>query len=380
MARLSTKIRRMALVCAMGLMSSNAASAADGDALKLAWTYETGKPTNIAPVVAGDIVLTVPEGGPLLAFDATTGKVKWQFAPKEGVWDRGFSSIGEQVFACIGGGKLVALNRADGAPQWTVDLGINCQRPAYFADDAIFVSTTQVGPGLPADPLTGATFFSINRADGRINWSFVTDDFLLQTATGFGDTVYVAGNYHDPKFTSEEGGPARYYAIDKTTGKVKWTHVSVEGTPKALYATQDRLTFIAYQDFAYGLDAATGKVLWKRDTENWVPSLIGEGDVIYLGSANTFVHAWSTKDGQPVWRYNVPGGAFDYLLIKPVIDGDKLYFMSQRGFVYGLDKATGKQLWSHATGMNSRVGIGFGNGYLYMGDKYGRFYAFKIMK
>lgn len=380
MARLSTTIKRMALVCAMGLMSTNAASAADGDALKLAWTYETGKPTNIAPVVAGDIVLTVPEGGPLIAFDAATGKINWQFAPKEGVWDRGFSSIGEQVFVCVKGGKLAALNRADGTPQWTVDLGINCQRPAHFADDAIFVSTTFVGPDLPADPLTGATFFSINRADGHINWSFVSEDYLLQTATSFGDTVYVAGNYNNPNFTDEEGGPARYYAIDKTTGKVKWTHVSVEGTPKALYATADRLTFVAYQDFAYGLDASTGEVLWKRDTENWVPSLIGEGDVIYLGTANTFVHAWSTKDGEPIWRYNVPGGAFDYLLIKPVIDGDKLYFMSQRGFVYGLDKATGKQLWSHATGMNSRVGLSFGNGYLYMGDKYGRFYAFKIMK
>ena len=380
MARLVKTIKMMVLAYAVGLMSMNVASAAEGDALKLTWTYETGKPINIAPLVAGDLVLTVPEGGPLIAFDAATGEVKWKFAPKEGVWNRGFSSHGEQVFVCIEGGKLVALNRADGKRQWTVELGINCQRPAHFSGDAIYVSTTFVGPGLPADPLTGAKFFSINRADGRINWSFTTDDYLLQTATSYGDTVYVAGNYIDRNFSADEGGPAHYYALDRDTGALKWTHVSEEGTPKALYATKDRLVFIAYQDFVYGLDAATGEKVWKRDSENWVPSLIGNDDIVYFGSATTYVYAWSTKDGKELWRYNIPGVAFDYLLIKPMLDGDRLYFMSQRGFVYALDRHKGEQLWSFATGMNSRVGLSHGNDFLYMGDKNGRVYGFKILK
>lgn len=385
MVRLINKIKIATLACTVGLMSvglmpSSAASAAEGDALKLAWTYETGKPVNIAPLVAGDRVLTVATDGPLIAFDAATGEVKWKYAPKEGVWDRGFSAYGEQIFVCIGDGKLVALNRADGAQQWTADLGINCQRPAHFDDDAIFVSTTFVGPGLPADPLTGAKLFSINRADGKINWSYTTGDYLLQTATSYGDTVYVAGNYIDPNFTADDGGPARYYALDKATGQHKWTHVSVEGTPKALYATKDILTFVAYQDFVYGLDTATGEVVWKRDSENWTPSLTGYGDMVYFGSATTYVHAWSTKDGSELWRYNIPGRPFDYLLIKPIVDGDKLYFMSQRGFVYAVDRHKGEQIWSYPTGMNSRVGISFGEGHLYMGDKNGRIYGFKIMK
>ena len=391
MARLANKVLSMTLTSILGLLflfqGISAASAAGDpaidagdDALKLAWTYESGTPINIAPLVAGDLVLSVPEGGPLIAFDAATGEVKWKYAPKEGVWDRSFSSHGEQIFVCLKGRKLAALNRTDGTHQWTIDLGVNCQRRAHFSGDTMYVSTTFVGPELPADPLTGAKFFSINMADGKINWELTTDEFLLQTATTYGNTVYVAGNYIDPSFTDDEGGPAHYYAVDAATGKIKWTHTSLEGTPKALYATKDELVFVAYQDFVYGLDAATGAVNWKRDSENWVPSLVGRGDVVYFGSANTFAHAWSTKTGKPIWRYNIPGGKFDYLLIKPILDGDRLYFMSQRGFVYAMDRLTGKNIWRVPTGMNSRVGIGFGNGYIYMGDKYGRIYGFKIMK
>lgn len=384
MSRLVTIIKKATRACALSLLASTLgiglASAAESEALKLAWSHDTGKAINIAPLVAGDLVLTVPTDGPLMAFDALTGQVKWTYAPQEGVWNRGFSAYGEQVFVCIEGGKMVALNRADGKHQWTADLGINCQRRAHFADDAIFVSTTFVGPGLPADPLTGAKLFSINRADGKINWSYTTEEYLLQTATSYGDTVYVAGSYSDPSYTAEEGGPARYHALDKATGQHKWTHVSIEGTPKALYATKDILNFVAYQDFIYGLDTATGDVVWKRDSENWVPSITGYGDMIYFGSATTYVHAWSIHDGKELWRYNIPGRPFDYLLIKPIVDGDKLLFMSQRGFVYAVDRLKGEQLWTYPTGMNSRVGISHGNGHLYMGDKDGRIYAYKIMR
>lgn len=395
MAQLVNKIQSLTLATALGLVgglvgvflglntaiaAGDPANEAGDDALKLSWTYETGIPNNIAPLIAGDLMLTALGDSSLIALNATTGKVKWNFAPKEGIWDRAFSSFGEQIFVCLKGGKITALNRADGKRQWTADLGINCQRRAHFAGDTIYVSTTFVGPDLPADPLTGAKFFSINMADGKINWSFTTGDFLLQTATSFGDTVYVAGNYIDKAFTDDEGGPARYYALDVATGKVKWIHVSVEGTPKALYATADELVFVAYQDFLYGLEAATGEVIWKRDSENWVPSLVGLGDVVYFGGANTFAHAWSTKTGKPIWRYNIPGVKFDYMLIKPIIDGDRLYFMSQRGFVYAQDRLTGKNIWRVPTGMNSRVGISQGKGHLFMGDKYGRIYGYKIIR
>lgn len=381
MSRLAKTIKSIVLASTFALGGMSAAWAAENDALKLAWTFETGAPLNFAPVVAGDKVLTTPLGGHLYALDAATGKVKWEYNPPEGVWDRSHETDGENVYVCLQGGKLAALDAANGKELWRTELGINCQRQGHIAGDTIYVPTTFVGIGLPGTPLTGAKLFAVNRADGKIKWSFTSETYLLQTPTTNSDTVFVGGSYKDPNFKEEEGGPARYYALDAKTGEKKWEMLSVDGLVKALYATEEVLSFIAYQDFIQTFDAKTGKFLWKRDTENWTPSLTGKDGVVYFGSANTFVHAWAAKDGKVLWRYNIPGGrAFDYLLIKPILTDGRLYFMSQRGYVYALDPKDAKELWAYSTGMNSRVGISVGNGHIYMGDKDGRVYGYKILK
>lgn len=356
------------------------ASDVEKDSLKLAWTFETGKPFNIAPTLGSGKAFVIPVGGPLYAFNAKTGHLDWSYEPKEGLWDRGLSVDGEQIFVCYKGGKFGALNVSDGAVQWKADIKINCQRPHHISSDTVYVSTTFVGPGLKADPLTGATLFAIDRYTGHIKWEVKTEDFFLQTAKSQDGVVYLAGSYFDVNFTDDDGGPARYYAIDAATGKIKWTHKSLDGTPKVVIPTGDYLLYSAYQDFIHALDKKTGDVIWRRDTNNWIPGFVTDDKDLYFGSATTIVHSWAIKDSTENWRYNIPGRKFDYLLIKPVVAKDRLYFMSQRGFVYGLNKATGKRIFRYGTGMNARVGLNYSDGYLYMNDSKGRVYSYKIMK
>ena len=66
------------------------------------------------------------------------------------------------------------------------------------------------------------------------------------------------------------------------------------------------------------MDAATGKMRWRLDTGNWVPTLSGAGNVIYYGSANTVVHAINADTGEVVWQFNIPEGTFNYVLGAPV--------------------------------------------------------------
>ena len=382
MARLINKIRFIILAFAMlGLTVPGLNSAAaEDDTLKLAWSVDVGGKILLTPVVAGNKVLVVPAGGPLMALDAATGEVQWKYAPTEGVWNRGLKADGTQVFVCLKGGKMAALNVSDGTEQWKIDLGINCPRPQHVSGDAVYVSTAFVGAGLPGKPLTGAKFFSIDRATGKINWTFTSDNFLLQTASSYGDTVYVSGGYIDPDFVGDEGGADRFQALDRKTGQVKWTHESIDGLPKTIYATQNELVYIAYQDYAYGLDASTGKQLWKSNTSNWVPALVGKGNTVYMGAANTDVYALSTPDGERLWIYNIPGGTFNYVLQAPFIVGDTLYFITQKGHIYALDRNKGTPLWMHETGEIIRIGISVSDGVIYAGDINGRVFAYNIMK
>ncbi|PCI38257.1 MAG: hypothetical protein COB46_11725 [Rhodospirillaceae bacterium] len=353
----------------------------DKDSVELVWTFETGKPFNISPTLGSGKAFVIPVDGPLYAFDAKTGHVDWTYDPKEGLWDRGLTVHGNQLFVCYKGGKFAALNVSDGSVQWKTDIRIDCQRPHHIDGNMVYVSTTFVGPGLKGDPLTGATLYAIDRRSGHIKWEVKTQDYLLQTANSRNGVVYLAGSYFDPGFTDDDGGPARYYAIDQATGTIKWTYESLDGTPKVLVPTDTMLLFSAYQDFIQALDINTGKLIWKRDTNNWIPGFVTDGKDIYFGSATTIVHSWPIADRKKEnWRFNIPGRKFDYLLIRPVISGDRLYFMSQRGFIYAINRNTGKRIFRYGTEMKARVGLSYADGIMYMNDSKGRVYAYKVLK
>ena len=380
MAKLRIFVAVIIVAGIAGWLGWSTLSAANSGPLRLAWSVDAGGSINLAPLVVGNKVIVIPKGGPLMALDASSGKEKWRYAPPEGVWDRSFGSDGERVFVCLRGGELAALESTDGALLWKIDLGIDCQRSPHVSEGILYVSTTFVGQGLPGNTLSGAKLYSITPADGKINWAFRSDNYILQTAHQNAGTVYVGGSYIDPAIQVDEGGPARFYALDSQTGKQKWVYESEDGFPKALYATEDRMVFIGYQDFLSALDTKDGKLSWKKDTGNWVPSLAGLGDVVYYGSANTKVHAWDMLDGKARWEFNIPGGSFNYLLIKPVFAEDRFYFMSQRGTVFALNLESGEELWSHPTEMDARAGLSVGERAVYMGDSAGTVYAYTVLR
>ena len=90
------------------------------------------------------------------------------------------------------------------------------------------------------------------------------------------------------------------YALDIKDASPIWIYESLDGYIKVIYATKQEETYIAYQDFVNGLDAETGKLIWRKDTGNWVPSLSGLENTIYFGSANTVVHALGIDNGEPL--------------------------------------------------------------------------------
>jgi outer membrane protein assembly factor BamB len=380
MTRLSKILTLLIFTSALAWIGLSTISSAGSDAIKLSWRVDTGKVINHPPLVIGNRVLVIPKGLPLTAYDKSNGTVKWTYAPTEGLWTRGMGSDGTRVFVCLKGGDLAALDGKEGTLLWRIKLGINCQRQPHIADGSLYVSTALVGQGITTESYTGAKLFSINPANGKTNWVFTSENYLLQTAYQKAGTVYVGGSYINPKIKVDEGGPARFYALNSQTGQQKWIYESDDGLPKALYATKNRLIFVGYQDYMNALDVTNGKLVWRRDTGNWVPSVIGQGDVLYYGSANTKVHAWNTADGKSHWQFNIPGGDFNYLLIKPVIADSRLYFMSQRGTVFALNLKDGTEIWSQPTGMDSRVGPSVSGDSLYMGDSSGTLYAYKILK
>jgi outer membrane protein assembly factor BamB len=152
---------------------------------------------------------------------------------------------------------------------------------------------------------------------------------------------------------------------------------SEDGFVKAVYANDDVVAYIAYQDFANGVDANSGELLWRKDTGNWVPSLSGAGETVYFSSANTVVHALDTASGEARWKYNIGGESFNYGLGKPVRAGDSVIVLSQKGDIISLNAESGAQEWQFASGIvGSRDGLSVAGNRVFLGDGEGNIYAF----
>lgn len=116
---------------------------------------------------------------------------------------------------------------------------------------------------------------------------------------------------------------------------------------------------------AYGLDAATGKELWKKEFEAGPEPLppiyelnsyasaspAADADRVYLYFARKGLFALDAKDGHTVWEYPLPEPFFIFDWgpgMSPVLFGDMLLFCQDDDLspaLYAIDKKTGGLLW-----------------------------------
>ncbi len=353
------------------------ATFAPNENLSLAWTARADGAINQKPLIMRDLVIVCPSASPLLALDLETGAAKWTFAPPEGVWERAFAGDGERVFIGVKDKTIAALDVSNGKVVWQKDLGINTQVPPLVSDGVIYVPTAFVGPELTPDQHGRAKLFALDAETGDELWVFESDNYILQTPARFGDALYLGGNFYDPR-PIDEGGHTRIYALNLSDGLPRWTYESEDGFPKRLYATQDTVVFVAYQDFMNGVDSKTGELRWRFDTGNWTPSFLGDGNAVYFSSANTQVFAVNADTGETIWQFNIPEGTFNYLLDAPLLLEGRLYFLTQQGDFFALDAASGELLWQTATDVSTaRTSPAIGNGWLVIGDIEGKLYAYK---
>lgn len=348
----------------------------DGATLRQVWHVDVEAAVNHPPLRIGNVLVLAPIGKPVIGLDVKTGKTLWAYDPGIRIWERAYASDGKYFFIGLEGGEYAALDPSNGKEVWRVSLGINSQMPPFVLDGNIYIPTTFAGPGMIGDPLGKAVLFVLSAKDGSLRWSFETGNYILQTPYVIGDRVYVAGSFSDPRVV-DEGGHMRMYALNASDGAPLWEYISEDGFTKQVYATNEVVSYIAYQDFLVGVDAGTGQSLWRSDTGNWVPTLMGSGDVVYYGSANTNVHAIDIKNGATKWTFNIPEGSFNYLLGAPVMVEDELVFVTQIGEIFSIDGATGELRWHFVSESEaSRTGISSSGGWIFLGDGSGGIYAF----
>jgi quinohemoprotein ethanol dehydrogenase len=262
--------------------------------LRLAWAVEldTARGQEATPIVVDGIMYTSTAWSKVLALDAATGKVLWQFDPhNEGskgahaccdVVNRGVAVWKGRVYVGTIDGRLIALDARSGHKVWEVvtvdqqkpytvtmaprvvrdkviignsgaELGVRGYVSAYDTDTGKLVWRFYTVPGNPADGPDGAASDDAIEKIARPTWfgneywklggggtvwdSVVYDQELNQLLIGVGN-----GSPWNQKFRSEGKGDNLFLvsivSVDPDTGKYKWHYQLNPGETWDFTATQ----------------------------------------------------------------------------------------------------------------------------------------------
>ncbi len=261
---------------------------------ELLWRSQLSSELMVAPQAAEGVVVTRTADGRITGLSATDGKRRWSVQrPMPALVLRGISQIAMErgaVLVGLPGGKLLALNLADGSVGWEATVSIP----------------------------KGATELE------RIN------DVVGTPLFGFRDVCTA----------SYQGKVA---CLDVVKGETLWsTDLSVTG---ALGAEGNKLFATTEKGDVVALNRTSGTVAWKQESlEGRYPSAPQAfGDYVVLGDAQGVVHFLSRADGTELGRIKTD----DVAMIQQaqVLDDNLILLTNRDGKLFALAPHGAQSHW-----------------------------------
>ncbi len=131
--------------------------------------------------------------------------------------------------------------------------------------------------------------------------------------------------------------PQKLYSIDIGAGTLQYARLRPSITDGTLYISDA-------EGRVQARDAATGKVIWRVETE--LPASSGPGlgeDLLAIGTSEAQVVALSRNDGAELWRTDVSGE----VLAVPAVAYGVVVVHTVDGNLFALDALTGEQKWRY---------------------------------
>ncbi len=244
------------------------------------------------------------------------------------------------------------------------------------------------GPVLASPIVTGGlalvnggdgVLYAIDNSTGDLRWRVPVGDALVAGTPAVADgIVYVAAQGHG------------LMALDIQSGAILWrvdTHLSVRAAPIVVGSLL--LVMVGANDLLC-LDRLTGKEYWEFKSEdvlsNFWPSqgfpavTIDDGGLVFAAlGASTEFNALSLLTGRKVWEQTMDSR----MVGSPVYDASLglIFVATWAGHVYAMDARTGTIKWHFALPGAGKIGAGLASGpalannTLFLGDYSGRIIA-----
>lgn len=179
--------------------------------------------------------------------------------------------------------------------------------------------------------------YSLNLRSGKTNWSFDTGMRIVGSpAVSNGVVVFGSANYN-------------IYGLDAETGKELW-HITTQQAVMGAATIHEGIAYIGGGDGRmFAIDIKTGKVKWSFDElKNYVLTRpLVYNDKLYFGCWDTYMYALNLADGSLAWKWNNGNGntKLSPASVWPVAANGKLFITAPDRYFTCLDAETGEQVW-----------------------------------
>jgi len=292
------------------------------------WAFKTGSSVASSPAVAGGIVYFLSYDGNFYAVDASTGTLKWKFA--------------------TGGERRFTAKHLHGA-----------QPAAETMPDPfdVYLSSPLVSQGAVYFGSSDGNIYSLDAANGKLNWKFTTGDVVHASPVLSVGTLYI-GSWD-----------SYFYAIDASTGKEKWRFKTGEdpeihnqvGIQSSAVVSDGVVYFGCRDSNLYAVDAVTGEKKWAYNNKgSWVIAspVVSDGKVFFATSDSGMFRAVDARTGKDLFSIKFSGWP---TFSSPAIARGMLYVGSHSGKLFAIDLVTQKQAWDFATDGAQKNGAAYTN-------------------
>lgn len=349
-------------------------------AVQLQWLQQMpGENAMVSPILAEGKVFVgcmddhEAKRGGIYAYDAATGKEVWHFTTGNSIKNSIASGKG-LIFAQDSHGYIYALRIADGTLAWKA-------KPAV-RDSAVTAGIVYANGILYAGQHRNLAAY--DASSGKMLWRDTA-------ATGWLATVNTVSVENGVLVTSANWGGL--YGLDATTGKLLWKHDDSDIRTQAASAVfHDGKIYAKGEYQLFELEPRTGKILRRQQLPAGLHSatapVVADG-LILVGTSTrglmaidlkTFAIRWECKEIQPAlldtapyhWRTRTVESS-------PVVLGNTIWIGANDGFLYALDLQTGRLKQKLDVGTPILTTAAASNGWLWVTDFGGRVFGFRAI-
>lgn len=196
--------------------------------------------------------------------------------------------------------------------QWTFATTETLTSAPAVVDGRVYLSTG------------GGRTVALDQASGQLLWEYHTGLSSDSTPAVAGDMVIAA-------FT-----PGLIVALDRNTGATRWKIDLDQPIFSSPILAEGTLYFGAGDWKLHALDAATGKERWVFVTEDWIVSPVAYADgTVVVASQDSHVYLLDADSGRQRLMFDT---GFQRFGGGPAIHGDTVYFSSDRGWLWAIDR------------------------------------------